>query len=465
MTINVTTSSQLFAKQNSTGVSVDLFNRFDDPFTTGLVARFELYDTSLAGGVAEVVLFDQPGQGAPLTVENFRDYVDANAYENSFIHRSVPGFIVQGGGYVTTDINSVQEIAANDPVQNEFRGDRSNVRGTIAMAKLGGDPDSATSQWFFNVDDNSGNLDNQNGGFTVFGALASEADLAVADAIAALPILATSAFPELPVIADNPANPLVDSLDDLVRFRNITVSEADELQFAVVSNSNPGLVNASIVNNELVLDTVEGQAGTTTLVIEATNLLGETRQEELLLTIGSGSKVSGSNQGDEILGSRTSDRLNGRGGSDRIIGFNRGDRLVGGGGGDILDGDGGNDTLIGGSGKDTLLGDGGRDTLRGGNANDSLDGGAGNDILDGGKGSDTLEGGKGSDRFVLSRGAGRDVIADFRNGQDRLQVRGFNAENLTINQQGQDTIIRAGEDTLAILTGVNASTINQADFV
>ncbi|MEB3233385.1 MAG: peptidylprolyl isomerase [Leptolyngbyaceae bacterium] len=465
MTINVTAPNQIFTSQSDTTVSVNLSSRFDDPFTTGLVARFELYDTSLAGGVAEVVLFDQPGQGAPLTVENFLDYVEADAYENSFMHRSVPGFIVQGGGYVTTDISSVQEIATNDPVQNEFRSDRSNVRGTIAMAKLGGDPNSATSQWFFNLADNSSNLDNQNGGFTVFGALASEADLAVADAIAALPLLATSAFGELPVITDNPTNPLVESLANLVRFRDITVSEVDELEFAVISNSNPDLVTATVVNNELVLNYADGQTGTTTLVLEATNLLGETRQEELSLTVGDGTRVSGSNQADELLGSNASNRLNGRGGNDQIVGFKRGDRLVGGGGNDNLDGDGGNDILIGGAGKDTLLGDGGQDTLRGGNAKDSLAGDNGNDILDGGKGSDTLEGGKGRDRFVLKGGPGRDTIADFSNGQDRLLLRGFSFGDLSITQQNQDTLIRSGSDALVLLTGIDADTITQADIV
>ncbi|MDD1429379.1 peptidylprolyl isomerase, partial [Dolichospermum sp. ST_sed9] len=144
--------------------TLNLSNYFDDPLTTGKVARFNLANTSggtIGNGTINVVLFNQTGIGAPLTVQNFQSYVTAGSYTNSFIHRSVPGFIVQGGGY-TYNNSTLGQISANSPVQNEFSKNRSNLRGTIAMAKLGSDPNSATNQWFFNLADNSTNLDNQN---------------------------------------------------------------------------------------------------------------------------------------------------------------------------------------------------------------------------------------------------------------------------------------------------------------
>ncbi|MEI8340687.1 MAG: peptidylprolyl isomerase, partial [Verrucomicrobiota bacterium] len=120
---------------------------------------------------------------APLTVANFLNYVNNNAYDYSFIHRSVPGFVIQGGGwFVDTNNNyNITAITTYGTVANEF-GD-SNTRGTVAMAKLAGDPNSATDEWFVNLADNSTNLDNQNGGFTVFGKVL-DSSMPVIDGIA-----------------------------------------------------------------------------------------------------------------------------------------------------------------------------------------------------------------------------------------------------------------------------------------
>ena len=150
-------------------------------------------------GAIDVVLFDT---AAPLTVANFLSYMNSGAYNNSFIHRSIPGFIIQSGGYTwDSALNTVAIIPKNAPVKNEFSAIRSNLRGTIAMAKLGGDPNSATSEWFINLGNNALNLDNQNGGFTVFGQV-STSSMAVVDALASLPIVnAGGAFTDLPLLS------------------------------------------------------------------------------------------------------------------------------------------------------------------------------------------------------------------------------------------------------------------------
>jgi len=140
---------------------------------------------------------------APKTVANFLQYSNGGAFNGSFIHRSVPGFVFQGGGYTWSDSAGPVAVPNNAPVVNEFK--ISNTRGTIAMAKLGGDPNSATNQWFFNLADNSSNLDNQNGGFTVFGRVSDAASLAVMDAIANEPTYDASGtfgsdFTDLPLV-------------------------------------------------------------------------------------------------------------------------------------------------------------------------------------------------------------------------------------------------------------------------
>lgn len=124
----------------------------------------------------------------PLTTANFLQYVDDDAYTNGIFHRSVPGFVIQGGGYKLVDGSNGKTLApvtTFPPVTNEFK--ISNTRGTVAMAKLASNPNSATSQWFVNLaDKNSQNLDFQNGGFTVFGRVIFDG-MTIFDAIAALP--------------------------------------------------------------------------------------------------------------------------------------------------------------------------------------------------------------------------------------------------------------------------------------
>ncbi len=146
-----------------------------------LTARATTVQFQTVMGDFEVNLFDNT---TPETVANFLEYVEAGDYTDTFFHRSVPGFVVQGGGFFYDySEKKAFNIAANDPVNNE--PELSNQRGTIAMAKLGSNPNSATNQWFFNLADNSANLDNQNGGFTVFGQVTGNG-MAIIDAIAAL---------------------------------------------------------------------------------------------------------------------------------------------------------------------------------------------------------------------------------------------------------------------------------------
>jgi len=153
-------------------------------------------------GDIEFELFEDE---APGSVENFLNYINDGDYIDGFFHRLVPGFVLQGGGFTTTDEVFLSQddldfcsgdidcqfdnidpdtfdiVPTDPPIVNE--PGISNTRGTVAFAKLGGNPDSATNQFFVNLSDNSANLDAQNGGFTVF---AQVNDLTTVDRIAAL---------------------------------------------------------------------------------------------------------------------------------------------------------------------------------------------------------------------------------------------------------------------------------------
>ena len=136
--------------------------------SAGTLAQFRTHF-----GDIEIELYDHD---KPVTVQNFLRYIQSGVYEDGFAHRLAPGFVVQGGGYWITNRFStnwnVVPMPTFAPITNEFAvGPRlSNVFGTIAMAKLSGDTNSATSQWFINLANNS-SLDaaNSNNLFVVFG--------------------------------------------------------------------------------------------------------------------------------------------------------------------------------------------------------------------------------------------------------------------------------------------------------
>ena len=136
-------------------------------------------EVQLATSLGVIVLELYPDK-APVTVENFLNYVKNGHYDGTIFHRTVYGWIIQGGGYDA----QLNELETAEPIVNEAGNGLSNERGTIAMARLS-DPDSAAAQFFINLQDNPG-LDHKGEsrrtfGYCVFGRVISGMD--VADAI------------------------------------------------------------------------------------------------------------------------------------------------------------------------------------------------------------------------------------------------------------------------------------------
>ena len=104
-------------------------------------------------------------KAAPVTAQNFLDYVDAKFYDGTIFHRVVPGFVVQGGG-MTFDF---AEKETRKPIVNESVNGLKNDYKSVAMARQQ-DPDSATAQFYINLQNNPGlNATETKPGYTVFG--------------------------------------------------------------------------------------------------------------------------------------------------------------------------------------------------------------------------------------------------------------------------------------------------------
>jgi len=126
-------------------------------YAVGTLIRF-----NTTSGTFDVELLNAD---APITVANFLSYQASPAWSGLIVHRSVPQFVIQGGGF-TLDNGLITSVPTSPPIQNEFLAENSNVRGTLAMAMVADNINSGTSQWFINVADNTF-LDE--GKYTVFG--------------------------------------------------------------------------------------------------------------------------------------------------------------------------------------------------------------------------------------------------------------------------------------------------------
>lgn len=146
----------------------------------------------------DVVLTLDPTK-APITVNNFLAYVNAGFYAGTIMHRVVPGFVVQGGGYLPLNGGTVPAAKpTNPPITLEVGVGLSNVPWTVAMARSA-QADSATSQFFINLVDNAA-LDTQDGGYAVFGQVTAGTSViaALVGATCAPPIVNFSECPPSP---------------------------------------------------------------------------------------------------------------------------------------------------------------------------------------------------------------------------------------------------------------------------
>ncbi|TLD72484.1 peptidyl-prolyl cis-trans isomerase [Phragmitibacter flavus] len=133
---------------------------------------------------------------APLSVQNFVNYVNKGHYNGTIFHRVIPGFMIQGGGF-TPDM---QQKPTDKPIQCESKNGLKNAKGTIAMARTN-DPHSATTQFFINVKDNASlDFPSFDGwGYAVFGKVTK--GIEVTDAIVASPTTSKGPHSDVPAEA------------------------------------------------------------------------------------------------------------------------------------------------------------------------------------------------------------------------------------------------------------------------
>jgi peptidyl-prolyl cis-trans isomerase A (cyclophilin A) len=267
----------------------DLAGHFTDPDITNSQVTFNITSNGEQHSLA-VTLFDKT---APRTVANFFNYVESGRYDNSVFSRLVEDFVLQGGALALNGADDLTLInTQGQTVPNEFGA--SNKQGTLAMALSGNDINSATSQFFFNLEDNSGEpseLDLLK--FTVFGQTANVDTLV--SLLFNLGNTPTHDFSGDPIQASFPTVNLEDVPlndfdpntmtfpDDLTASNymvidNVTIDRRDEFlnySVSVVVNNGPSnLVVATLIDEHLALSYPTALTGDATITVTATDRYG-----------------------------------------------------------------------------------------------------------------------------------------------------------------------------------------------
>ncbi|MGB3535347.1 MAG: peptidylprolyl isomerase [Microcoleaceae cyanobacterium] len=406
------------------------------------------------------------GENAPITAGNFVDLVEKEVYDGVSFHRVVrepQPFVVQGGDPQSKDPNfpendlgtggfidpatgdrriiplEIKPVGAAEPIYSQTFDDAGitvepllqNDRGTIAMARTNA-PDSASSQFYFNLVDN----DFLDGAYAVFGNITQ--GLEVIDQI-------------------QQGDRILDAevVDGIIPGRTSVI-----VTDTVVLNQTMNAMN--LASLPLAFLTVEDFDSDNTLVISTDIALQFTSG----IFLGAGNDVvTGSSEKDFIIGNAGNDSISGAGGNDII----RGD-----GDDDVIDGGDGDDLLHGNLGNDVVTGGAGNDWIRGGQGNDNLMGMEGNDVLIGDLGTDRLTGGAGEDTFLLrvdeSVGVSdqtlADQILDFSLG-DRIGIIGnLDITAIQFIADGSNIIIQnSNSDILGLVQNAEVAEVQAAVFV
>ena len=239
-------------KNSTTYYNLAAFNL--SPDTTNTTITF-----NTSKGAIDVTLLDS---AAPVSVTNFLSYAQNNAYTDDLFHRMAnlsgtgASQILQGGQFTTNSVsgvvNSFTDVATYQPIANEFDASRPNAIGSLAMARTSA-LDSATSQFYFNLTDNTSSLGQTGNGYAVFGNVANSASLTN------LQSFATSYTPQAGTINGNvlaslpaltgasvPNNPVGTATTNLALTNTITGTTPSGFLNYLVSSSDTSIVTATI---------------------------------------------------------------------------------------------------------------------------------------------------------------------------------------------------------------------------